>query len=172
MGGPYNLTHHSQGCLKMAQAFPTGLALKAPTSSGSLPRPFEGAGETAWATDGPPHLTHHIQLHILLTPSGKSPRPSWPEAPSHTGSPAAAAGTGGRRCGRGWLPRGDTGPPARAPGPTCCVGLRHWRPLGLLPATECPSSKRHPHPSVPEQPVSAAAVSPCCRKRCGKCGFK
>lgn len=48
----------------------------------------------------------------------------------------------------------------------------HRHPFGLLGSTGCPSSKRHPHPSVPRQPASAVAISLGSRKGCGKWGFK
>lgn len=57
-------------------------------------------------------------------------------------------------------------------GPRGLAGLQHRRPFGLLDATGCPSSKRHPHPSVPRQPASAIAVSLCSQIGCGKWGFK
>lgn len=151
--------------------------MQAHHSQPSLPEAFQGAGETTWATDSP-HIHHptsssitilHQVERVLLTLHGQvnTAVQASTAAAAEQGSLDPEEGAGDAQ--QLWRERA---PPARASVPGCYIGLQHQCPFGLLSISGCPSSKRHPHPSVPKQWVSDVTVNLCCLKECRKQAFR
>lgn len=171
----------------MAQVFPPGAASKVSTSShfSSAPThihtcklspplsPFpKPSREQLIQPEAQTSTTAHPAPHPLYTKWKESPslclaRSSQQQKQAQQGPEGGGLRGGG--IGDALCLCGEAAPPA---GPCGSDGLQHRRPLGLLDAIGCPSSKRHPHPSVPRQPASAKAVSLCSQKGCGKWGFR
>lgn len=170
----------------MAQVFPPGPASKAPTSCSSphlhlfcvlspLLSPFPKPSRDQLRQPGAQtSITPHPAPHPLYT--------KWKEVPSLCLARSSQQQRQAQQSPRGRQPGwrgggvrdalclcGEGAPPA---GPCGEAGSQHRRPFGLLDVTGCPSSKSHPHPSVPRQPASAIVVSLCSQKGCGKWGFK
>lgn len=178
----------------MAQVFPPGPAPKVPRSSHSavpahihtcklsrllvpFPKPSREQVRQPGAQTSPASTTPHPAPHRLYTKWKVSHCLCLPKAPSSEGkhsrcSRARQPGPKGGGVGDAHHLCGEGSPPAGASGPSRCTRLQHRHPFGLLGSTGCPSSKRRPRPSVPKQPVSAAAVNLCCWKGLGNGGLE
>lgn len=179
----------------MAQVFPPGAAPKVPRSSHSVvpahihntcklshllmpfAKPLREQVRQPGAQTSPASTTPHPAPHRLYTKWKDSHCLCLPKASSSEGkhsscSRARQPGPKGGGVGDAHHLCREGSPPAGAAGPSCYTHLQHRHPFGLLGATRCPSSKRRPHPSVPKQPVSAAAVNLCCWKGLGNRGLE
>lgn len=182
----------------MTQVFPSGPAPKVTTSISSsavsahihtcklipllspFPKPSREQVRQPGAQTSLTSTTPHSAPHLFYA--------RWKESPSlclarsiqqQRWAQVAAAKWGSldpktkqRRSQRCSLPLQEGSSPVRASDISFYAGPELWYPFGLLSVTGLQSSKRHPHPFVLKQPVSAVAVKLAFKKGMGNAGLR